>query len=108
MAMGLLSQMSGLMRESSAHFARHRSQDVLGRVCTLLLELTEQCGQDQPDGGRLISRRVTQDDLAMHTGTTRESVNRALQRLRRLQAVRLRGRHLVVVDIPRLESISRA
>jgi CRP-like cAMP-binding protein len=69
---------------------------VLQRLEDRLEDLARRFGHPVP-GGRVVPFTLTQDDLAALTGTTRESVNRALAELARRDRVRQvrRGRYLV-------------
>jgi len=58
------------------------SLDVNGRLAMQLLSLARDHGIPEPDGVR-IGVRLTQTDMASLTGASRESINKALGRLRR-------------------------
>jgi CRP/FNR family cyclic AMP-dependent transcriptional regulator len=77
--------------------------DVPGRLAKRLIELAAQTGADIPEG-RLITLRISQDDLATMVGTTRESVNKSLAMFRRKGAISRRGNNLVIVDEAALRS----
>ena len=73
-----------------------------GRIAAALLDLLAVYGEDDPAGGRRITHKITQQQLAEQIGATRESVSRALTSLRDIQALRLDGRTLVVLNEKRL------
>jgi CRP-like cAMP-binding protein len=77
-------------------------RDVPARVALSLMEYAESEGQLR-DGGELKLPR-TQEEMASELATTRESVARALARLRREGAIRQRGRRVAIVSLARLES----
>jgi CRP-like cAMP-binding protein len=69
------------------------------RVCRAMVGVAERFGRPVP-GGRALGLRLSQDLLAALVGSTRESVNRALQDLQRagLVLVTGRGRYVVAMD----------
>lgn len=79
-------------------------RDVPARVALSLMEYAESEGQ-LCDGGELKLPR-TQEEMASELATTRESVARALARLRRDGAIRQRGRLVAIVSLARLESVA--
>jgi len=60
-------------------------------------QLAEWCGTPVPGGVRIMLP-LTQQELATLVGTSRESVNRALVRLRRKGKVRLKDGWIVLPD----------
>jgi CRP/FNR family transcriptional regulator, cyclic AMP receptor protein len=98
MALGIMACLADRIRQAADQVKRLQSQDVLGRVCSVLLELAE------ADGAAASPARITitQQELADQVGTTRESVNRALSRLRRQGALEVDGRTLTLLDPERL------
>jgi CRP-like cAMP-binding protein len=70
--------------------------DVSGRVEGRLNDLAERFGRPVP-GGTKIAIKLSQEDLAALTGTTRESVNRALRAMQREGRVRAEARGLYLV-----------
>jgi CRP/FNR family cyclic AMP-dependent transcriptional regulator len=70
--------LSRRLREANAHVRTLVTLDVEGRVAQQLLRLAEACGEDTPDGGRLIPIRLTQSDLAGLVGASRVRVNQVL------------------------------
>lgn len=50
----------------------------------------------------------TERDIASRTGTTRETVDRAIRQLRRLGLVRRKGQNLYILDRERLETMARS
>jgi CRP/FNR family transcriptional regulator, cyclic AMP receptor protein len=72
-------------------------KDVYARVAATVLEHAEATGA-LADGGALTLPR-TQEELAAELGTTRESVARALARLRREGAIRQSGRRVQIESV---------
>ena len=54
----------------------------------------------------MIAPLPTQESLAAHVGTTRETVARALGQLAKAGIARRRGRELLIRDLPLLEALS--
>lgn len=77
-------------------------KDVPARVAVTLLEYAAAAGA-LADGGRFVLPR-TQEELAAELATTRESVARALARLRRDGAVRQSGAQVEIASLARLEA----
>ena len=78
--------------------------DLNGRLARTLLNLAEQHGREVTDG-TLIDISLTQTDLAEMTGATRVSINKTLGRFRRAKWVRVKGRHLILLDTPALRNL---
>ena len=91
------------LREAAGQMESHQGLDVLGRISEELLELLKLHGVDHPKGGKLIDTKVTHQALATRIGSTRETVSRALARLRSSRIIRNEGREIVVLDTKKLE-----
>ncbi len=76
-------------------------KDVPARVAMTLLEYAESAGALR-DGGEFTLPR-TQEELAAELATTRESVARALARLRKEETIRQEGARIRIVSLDRLE-----
>ena len=72
--------------------------DVYGRVARLLLEMAE----DGPDGRRVVTRKVTKQDMAKMVGASREMVSRVMKDLQRQGLVEDVNGRLVLWDKPAL------
>ena len=99
----LLRMLAQRLRAADASRMEQASSDVLGRLAQRLVELTDRCGVEADDGVR-INLPLTQEDLASWTGTTRESVSRALQQMRDLGWVTTARRAIVVRDLGALRA----
>ena len=80
-------------------------RDVPARVAMTLLEYAEREGPVK-DGTELVLPR-TQDELAAELATTRESIARALGRMRREGAIEQRGPRVRIRSVAALESLVR-
>lgn len=67
------------------------------RLAATLLKLAEKVGEAQ-EGSILLQLPLTQQDLAAMTGSTAETVNRALRRFRKLGLVRSGRRWFILTD----------
>ena len=78
-------------------------QDVRHRICSILLRLAEAHGTAR-DGAVVLHLPVTHQDLAAMAGTTRESVNRMLNDLRRRGVLEMNRNLIVLKDVEALKS----
>jgi CRP/FNR family transcriptional regulator, cyclic AMP receptor protein len=74
--------------------------EVAARLALVILDLAERFGRRSRDG--LEVHTVSQDDLGMLVGASRETVSRALSELRCAGAVRTGRRRIVVTDLAAL------
>jgi CRP/FNR family transcriptional regulator len=79
-------------------------KDVPARVAMTLLEYAESAGALHEGGEFALPR--TQEELAAELATTRESVARALARLRKVGAIRQEGARVRILALERLESVA--
>jgi CRP/FNR family transcriptional regulator len=70
----------------------------LGTLCSLLIRLGNTYGTEK-DGRILISKKLTNSELADMIGTTRESVNRILGDLKNAGAIFYEDGHIVIQDL---------
>ncbi len=73
------------------------SQDIRSRLASLVLHLKEQFGESTPEGTR-ITLRLTNQEMADMIGTTRETVNRSLNRFWDERLIDMKTSHIVVSD----------
>ena len=85
-----------------AQFATH---DVVGRVAHRLVELTERFGVETEEG-IVLDVPLSQEELAGWTGSSRESVNKALQVLRSLHMIETGRRRFTVLDAEGLRRLA--
>lgn len=82
------------------------SGDVRARVGCRLAELARRHGSRTPHGTRL-QMRLTQEDLARMTGTSRESVNKVVAWFSRNELLANAGGRYVIMDAEALEAAAR-
>jgi CRP/FNR family transcriptional regulator, cyclic AMP receptor protein len=98
MAIRVLSCLADRLRRVADHMEQYQTRDVLGRLAVFLVETLESGGADETPDGKRLRVQLSQGEIARQVGTTRESVNRALARLRQARAVRCEGRQWIVTD----------
>ncbi len=81
-------------------------KEVVARLATLILNLSEYQGVVMSDGSRKIPSRYTHQQLASMIGSNREALTRALGKLRKAGAVEIRDRHIYVTDVDTLNHLA--
>lgn len=99
---GILAFLADRVRAADTRLQAYQSRDALGRVSDILLRLLEVSAVPHPGGGKRITARITQQDMAEQIASTRETVNRALSRLRQTGVIRCEGRQFIVMDEDKL------
>lgn len=102
---------SGTLVRAVSHRVQHAEdslvdQAALGtteRVTRLLLELARRWGSPDPDGSVVVAP-LTQEQLARLVGCSREVMNRTLKHLASLGLLTVARRHVVLLDLPRLQA----
>jgi CRP/FNR family cyclic AMP-dependent transcriptional regulator len=97
LALSLLRDLSARLRYLTEQAEGLASLTVAERLMRQLRQLAEWSGIPVPGGVRIVPP-MTQQELAALIGTSRESVNRALVRLRRQGKLRLDGGWIVLLD----------
>lgn len=97
LALSLLQNLSARLRYATEEAEGLASLTVAERLVRRLRKLAEWSGVPVPGGVRIVPP-MTQQELAALIGTSRESVNRALVRLRRRGKVRLERGWIVLLD----------
>ena len=100
----LVIALSERLRAANALIAATTSQDIRARLASLLLNLSVQFGE-RVDNGTRISLRLTNQEMANMIATTRETVNRTLNRFWDEKFVDMRNAHVVIVDPDRLRAL---
>jgi len=100
----LVIELSERLRAANQLIAATTSQDIRSRLASLLLNLSENFGE-QTDNGIRISLRLTNQEMANMIGTTRETVNRTLNRFWDDRMIDMKTSHVVVVDQERLKAL---
>jgi len=100
----LVIELSERLRAANALIAATASQDIRARLAALLLNLAEQFGE-AVDNGTRITLRLTNQEMANMIGTTRETVNRTLNRFWDDRLVDMRTAHVVVTEPDKLRAL---
>lgn len=97
----LLCLLARHMRLISGYFAEAFFEDATARVASRIAAVVKSFGVEEPGGLRL-SLRLAQTDLAMMTGSSRQSVNKILQQLQAAGILKIRYGNLQIIDMPSL------
>jgi CRP-like cAMP-binding protein len=100
MAVDLLCCLARIIRRSDERIAELSVLGAMPRVYRELLRLARPVGE-----GGVIDPLPTQETLAAHVGTTRETVARALSQLAKTGITKRRGRELMIRDLSLLEAL---
>ena len=100
----LVIELSERLRAANALIAATTSQDIRARLASLLLNLADQFGESVDNGTR-ITLRLTNQEMANMIGTTRETVNRTLNRFWDDRLVDMRTAHVVVTEPEKLRAL---
>ncbi|MGC8666930.1 MAG: Crp/Fnr family transcriptional regulator [Chthonomonadales bacterium] len=100
-ALSIMATLADRLRQAADHQESFRELNVTGRLSEFLLGLLQTHGSPTASGQR-IDVRFSQQEIAERIGATRETVNRALANLRRVGAIRMEGRAIVVVNPAKL------
>jgi CRP/FNR family transcriptional regulator, cyclic AMP receptor protein len=103
-ALALLGMLSRRLRDADAKRIEYVAFNTMGRVALRIVEMTERFGEPKGDGIDL-ELPLSQEELAGWTGSSLESVGRALQTMRGLGWLETRRRQIRVLN---LEAIRRA
>lgn len=98
-ALALLAMVSVRLRDSDRRLAQFASADTLGRVAARLLELCDEHGESDGNGGMTITLPLTQEELASWSGASIEATAKALRQLRDLGWVATGRRVITVHDV---------
>ena len=100
-SLALVRVLSQRLRDADAKRIEFAALNTLGRVAHRLLELCERFG-DPEDGAIRIALPLSQEELAGWTGSSLESVGRALQTMRALHWIATGRREIRVLDLDAL------
>ena len=100
----LVIALSERLRAANKLIAATTSQDIRSRLASLLLNLMASFGEPVPEGSR-ISLRLTNQEMANMIGTTRETVNRTLNRFWDERLIDMRSANVVVVEPEKLRAM---
>lgn len=104
-AVHVIETLSQRLRRTTESAEELMSLNVPQRVARKLWELAERYGVEQA-GGVLIDMDLSQEAIASLAGTTRESANRALSRLREQGVVDVERVRIRVLDPAKLQELS--
>jgi CRP/FNR family transcriptional regulator, cyclic AMP receptor protein len=104
-ALVLLREVAGRLRESDRYRLDYAVNDVVVRVAGRLVELCDRFGCEDA-AGIDIGLAITQDELAAWAGASREAVAKAMAVLRTLGWVQTERRRIVVLDLAALRRYS--
>jgi CRP-like cAMP-binding protein len=97
----LLRSLTARLRAADRRRVEFGGYDTLHRLASLVLEMAEEHGVADDEGIR-IDVALSQEELANMIGASRESVARAVARLRSSGALDTRRRGITVIDIEQL------
>jgi CRP/FNR family transcriptional regulator, cyclic AMP receptor protein len=100
----LVIALSERLRAANRLIAATTSQDIRSRLAALLLNLMQNFGEPAQTGTR-IGLRLTNQEMANMIGTTRETVNRTLNRFWDERLIDMRTSHVIVVEADRLRAL---
>ncbi|MFY9780974.1 MAG: Crp/Fnr family transcriptional regulator [Candidatus Baltobacteraceae bacterium] len=100
----LVISLSERLRAANKMIAATASQDIRSRLASVLLNLMQNFGEPVSNGTR-ISLRLTNQEMANMIGTTRETVNRTLNRFWDERLIDMRTSHVVIVEPDRLRAM---
>jgi len=100
----LVIALSERLRAANKLISATTSQDIRSRLASLLLNLAQNFGETVPTGTR-ITLRLTNQEMANMIGTTRETVNRTLNRFWDERLIDMRTAHVVVTEPDKLKAM---
>jgi len=101
----LVIALSERLRAANKLISATSSQDIRSRLASLLLNLMQNFGESTALGTK-ISLRLTNQEMANMIATTRETVNRTLNRFWDEKLVDMRTSHVVIVEPERLRALA--
>jgi CRP/FNR family transcriptional regulator, cyclic AMP receptor protein len=107
-ALKLLSSMAGLVRKLTVRSEDLSVLSVHARLCKKLLEIAEICGTPIAPNQVALPASLSQQDLANHVQATRESVNKSIARLIRVNILHRTHTQILILDKDALQVTSTA
>lgn len=92
------------LRAANALIASTASQDIRSRLAALLLNLMDHFGE-ATEGGTRIGLRLTNQEMANMIGTTRETVNRSLNKFWDEKLIDMRAATIVIAEPAKLKAL---
>jgi CRP-like cAMP-binding protein len=94
-AFNVMAELCRRLRKADEIISNLALLDVYGRVARVLMQLAETDGEPV-EGGILIRKRPTQQDIASMVSTSRETVSRALSEFQRRGLLEMDGKKIVL------------
>jgi CRP-like cAMP-binding protein len=104
MSLSLVLALSSRLRATNQAIQAAAYQDIRTRLASLLINLEKNFGE-KADGGVRLTLRLTNQEMANMIGTTRETVNRMLNRFWDEKMIDMRTANIVIADHDRLQAI---
>jgi CRP-like cAMP-binding protein len=92
------------LKESEKRMRNLAHMPVIGRVASSLLTLRNKFGTDETGN---INMLLSRQDLASYTGTTYETIFRILNELAGMEAIKLEGKNIRIVDEEKLSAFMK-
>lgn len=102
LSLGVIKVLSARLQQANAQLMDLVFRDVRGRVAQALLDLARRHGVPLTNG-RMISVKLTHQEIANLVGTARETVSRTFAELQDSGIIRIEGRNIVLLDAAQLE-----
>ena len=96
-AAAVVEMLSNRLRDSDRKRAEFGTRDSGARVASRLVELADRFGEPVEQGVR-INLQITQDEIALWSGCSREAVTKAMQVMRELQWLETGRRSILILD----------
>jgi CRP/FNR family cyclic AMP-dependent transcriptional regulator len=106
MSLSLVMTLSSRLRATNQAIQAASYQDIRTRLAALLLNLEKNFGE-RVEGGTRLTLRLTNQEMANMIGTTRETVNRMLNRFWDEKLIDMRTANVVITDREKLQAILR-
>jgi CRP/FNR family transcriptional regulator, cyclic AMP receptor protein len=104
MCLSLVAALSSRLRATNQAIQANAYQDIRTRLASLLLNLERNFGE-KVEGGTRLTLRLTNQEMANMIGTTRETVNRMLNKFWDEKLIDMRTANIVVADHAKLQSM---
>lgn len=106
MSLRLVLTLSSRLRATNQAIQAASYQDIRTRLASLLINLEKNFGE-RVEGGTRLTLRLTNQEMANMIGTTRETVNRMLNRFWDEKLIDMRTANVVITDHDKLQAILR-
>ena len=104
-AEAVLAELASRLRRSTVYTEHLSNHSVHQRVVRLLLVLAEDYGVIDNKGAIRIDLGLTQDQMASMFGTTRETINRELSKLRDQKVIRSGHKQIIIRNLVQLKQL---